>query len=284
LASHVILNDILELARSKGVFLLEDCAISMGSKINEVQIGNFGDAALFSIDHTKPINSFIGGLIYTQNNELYDKLKEIQKDSDDLPDERQESIWKKFLFEQKYYNTENYGKSFLIDKINRLVFREKNSYLTDDYTKAPSSTYPYPAKLPAFLAQLGLFELERWEGEKRRRQDLLKTFIKLSISFGLKEILPSSYFNQDLNIVPLRFVYTHPDADIIRKKMSKFIDINWFWFDKPIIACKDPSELGYIHGSCPISEKVGKEIINLPCIFSEVDNNLLLKLFKMVHT
>lgn len=274
---------IVELARSKGIFLLEDCAISMGSKVNGIQLGNFGDAALFSIDHSKPINAFIGGLIYTHNNKLYEKLKEIQKISDDLPVNRQISIWKKFLFERKYYNPENYGKSFLIDKINRLVFRERNSYLTDDYNKTPSSTYPYPAKLPTFLTQFGLFELERWEVEKGRRQDLLKSFIELSASLGLNDLLPPPYFDQDLDIVPLRFVYTHPDADIIRKKMSKFIDINWFWFDKPIIACKEPRDLGYVYGSCPISEKVGKEIINWPCVFSEVDNNLLLEHFKIVH-
>ena len=278
------IEPIVNLAKSKGIFLLEDCAITFCSKINGVSVGNFGDAALFSIDHSKPLNAVIGGLIYTQNNNFYEKLKEIQRTSDELPQERQEAIWERFLFERKYYNPTYYGKSLLIDKLNRLLLGEKDSYLTDDYGKEPSSTYPYPAKLPGFLAQLGLFELERWEDEKRRRQDLLKSFIELSASLGLTKFLPTSYFDNNLDIVPLRFVYTHPDANFIRKKMSKFLDINWFWFDKPIVACSDPRELGYEYGSCPISEKIGKEVINWPFIISETDNNNLLKYFKMVHS
>jgi dTDP-4-amino-4,6-dideoxygalactose transaminase len=278
------IEPIVKLAKSKGIFLLEDCAISVGSKVKGIQIGNFGHAALFSIDHSKPINAIIGGLIYTKNNkELYNKLKEIQKDSDELPKKRQKALWEKFLFERKYYNPENYGKSFLIDKINRYIYREGDSYLTDDYTKTASSSYPYPAKLPPFLAKLGLLELERWEGEKRRRQELLKSFIELSTSSGLRDFLPPPYFDQDLNIIPLRFVYTHPDADIIRKKMSKFIDTSWFWFAKPIVACKDPRDLGYVNGSCPTSEKVGKEIINWPCVYNDANNNVLLAQFRKVN-
>jgi len=277
------IEPIVDLARSKGIFLLEDCAITLGSKLKGIQVGNFGDAALFSIDHSKPINAFIGGLIYTKNNGIYEKLKDLQNSADDLPVERQKAIWEKFHFDRKYYNPANYGKSFLIDKVNRYVFRKGNSYLTDDYTKTPSSTYPYPAKLPTFLAQLGLFELERWENEKKRRQDLLKSFIELSDSLGLTKFLPASYFDKNLEIIPLRFVYTHPDAYTIRKKMSNFIDINWFWFESPIVACRNPQDLGYKYGSCSISENVGKEIINWPCVFNKSDNKKMLKYFEGVH-
>jgi perosamine synthetase len=277
------IEPIVDLARSKGIFLLEDCAITLGSKLKGIQVGNFGDAALFSIDHSKPLNAFIGGLIYTSNNELYEKLKEIQNSADDLPVERREAIWEKFLFECKYYNPANYGKSFLIGKFHSLLLREKNSYLTDDYGKEPSSTYPYPAKLPRFLAQLGLYELERWGSERKKRQDLLVAFLELSASAGLTEFLPAPYYDKNLEIVPLRFVYTHLDAYTIRKKMSNFMDINWFWFESPIVACRNPQDLGYKYGSCPVSENVGKEIINWPCVFNESDNIKMLKYFEMIH-
>ena len=112
---------------------------------------------------------------------------------------------------------------------------------------------------------------------------MLKSFIELSASLGLTEFLPPSYFEKNLEIVPLRFVYTHPDAYTIRKKMSNFMDISWFWFDKPLIACSDPRDLGYEYGSCPVSEKVGNDIINWPCVFSESDNEQLLKYFEMIH-
>ncbi len=105
----------------------------------------------------------------------------------------------------------------------------------------------------------------------------------MSDSLGLTELLPSPYFDSNTEIVPLRFVYTHPEADSIRKKMSKNLDISWFWFNKPIIACKDPSDLGYVYGSCEVSEKTGKYIINWPCVISGFDDEQLLKNFEMIN-
>ena len=273
---------IKELASARGIFLLEDCAITLESRVNGVRVGNFGDAALFSIDHSKPLNTFIGGLIYTRNEELYARLHEIRSDSEDIPDERQRLIWSKFLFERSYYNPQNYGKSFLVNIVNKVLTREKDSYLTDDYGKNPSSSYPYPARLPFFLGRLGLYELQRWDEEKNKRQQLFSEYLKFSDSLGLSKFLPRAYFDSNLEIVPLRFVFSHPNAVSIRKKMAPFIDINGFWFDEPIIACKDPRELGYENNSCPISEGIGEKVINWPCASGhEYDNNIL-DIFKRV--
>ena len=69
---------IKSLATKYKLFLLEDCALSLGSKINGITLGNFGDAALFSTDHSKPINTIIGGLIYSNNKNLIHSLRDKQ--------------------------------------------------------------------------------------------------------------------------------------------------------------------------------------------------------------
>lgn len=278
------IEPIIELARSHGIFLLEDCAITLGSKLNGIQVGNFGDGALFSTDHSKPVNTFIGGLIYTKNKNLYKKLKQIQYSSPNLSSYRKSQIFKKFSFERKYYNPTNYGKSFFINLLFKLFLMNKDSYLIDDYSKNLSSSYPYPAKLPTFLAHLGIIELKRWKVEKKKRRTLLKDFLELSSACGIENFLPKSYFNKNLEIIPLRFAYAHPNAKNIRINMSKFLDTNWFWFMKPLITCDSMEELGYTKGSCPISEKIGKSIINWPCVFNEPYNKQLLTFFKRIHT
>ena len=143
---------------------------------------------------------------------------------------------------------------------------------------------PLPAKLTKLSAFLGQYELKRWKNEKKNRQDLLSKFLEISDSIGLNDYLPKSYFDQSLEIIPLRFVYTHPSAEKIRKKMSKYVDVEWFWFNKPIITCENPEDLGYIYENCPISESVCNEIINWPCIFDISNNNHLLQLFKQIHS
>ena len=55
--------DVIEkFCKDNGIFLVEDCALALGSKLREKNVGTFGDAAIFSTDHSKPINTIIGGL------------------------------------------------------------------------------------------------------------------------------------------------------------------------------------------------------------------------------
>ena len=56
----------MKLAKKNKIFVLEDCSISIGSKIKNKVIGTFGDASVFSFDHTKPINCFVGGALYVK--------------------------------------------------------------------------------------------------------------------------------------------------------------------------------------------------------------------------
>ena len=60
------IKKIIKLAKKNKIFVLEDCSISVGSKINNKALGTFGDASVFSFDHTKPINCFVGGALYVK--------------------------------------------------------------------------------------------------------------------------------------------------------------------------------------------------------------------------
>ena len=62
------IDKIKEVANKHGIFLLEDCALTLESKFKKITVGNYGDAALFSFDHTKPLNGFSGGAFFTQKN------------------------------------------------------------------------------------------------------------------------------------------------------------------------------------------------------------------------
>jgi hypothetical protein len=103
---------------------------------------------------------------------------------------------------------------------------------------------------------------------------ILNVFIK-SLRY---ESLPSAYNNDALEIVPLRFAWAEPSGARVRKSMRHTINISWTWFMTPIIATKEPLiNLGYILGSCPISEYMGPNMVNIPCIFGEANTSLLLK-------
>lgn len=43
--------------KKESIFFPEDSALTLGSKTKGVTVGNFGDGALFSTDHTRPLVS-----------------------------------------------------------------------------------------------------------------------------------------------------------------------------------------------------------------------------------
>ena len=282
------IDEIVKIGKKHGIFILEDSAISLGSSLDTVSVGNWGDAALFSTDHSKPLNTLIGGFLYTKNKDLFNRIKKHWENIPQLSKDHQRRLFTRLLFERKYYNPSKYAFSGLILFLRKkLKIDRKTTYLNADYSKKPSLAidhYPYPAKLPAFLAQLGLYELERWDIEKERRKNLLNDFITISERMGVKQYLPAAYFDSRLEIVPLRFVFTHPESEKVRKRMSQWFNIDWFWFMEPIVACKDPRELGYEYGSCKISEEIGKKIINWPCVLIHVYDYSLSSVFQRIFS
>ncbi|MBI5677958.1 MAG: DegT/DnrJ/EryC1/StrS aminotransferase family protein [Planctomycetes bacterium] len=266
--------NIIEIGKRHGIFVMEDCAITFDSSINGIKVGNWGDAAIFSTDHTKPLNTVIGGLLYTKEKNLYNKIRDFSDSLSQLDRDHQKRLFGQFMFERKFYTPERYPHAKVMNKLKTLVKKAPLSrglftFLEADYNRPRSVTsivYPYPAKMPSFLAQLGLFELERWGNERQKRKKLLSDYLSVMNKSNLKSYLPKAYHDPALEIVPLRFAFTYPDAVSSMTKMARFIDIGGIWFRQPIICSpRGPEEFGYLKGSCSNAEEITSTIINWPC-------------------
>jgi len=64
-----------DLADQHKMLLLEDAAESIGSTINNVKVGSFGDAAMFSFCGNKIITTGEGGIVVTDSGAIYERLK-----------------------------------------------------------------------------------------------------------------------------------------------------------------------------------------------------------------
>jgi perosamine synthetase len=270
------IRPIVELAKTQDIFLLEDCALTLGSSINGVVCGNFGDAALFSTDHSKPLNTLTGGLIYTKNTMIFEKLKQKQRDSGHLSEKKQQALWSQLLFEKKYSRPDRYGLMQLIIILRSKLRLNSHPFLDEDFGSKVSTSYPYPAKLPTFLAALGLLEIQNWDKIVLVRKKQLSKILDIAKRYTNIEI-PAVYQDPSRDIMPLRIALAPENGEAIRNQLSQFICTSWTWFMQPIEASKEPLErLGYIHGSCPISEEVGKRMINLPCNLDKDWGNILI--------
>lgn len=197
LATHIFgtpcrIDRILEIARSKSIFVIEDCAHSAGAKFNGQCTGSFGDAAFFSFETTKPINAYGGGMVVTNNEELFKRMRRqlaSSKCRGNLP-------LKKVIvaaFENMFLPT-----ALMFPVLSLLASEKWNKKISAFYRmiqKPPASNQGFSAfQTWAGLGKLGLLE----ERIVRRQQqaNLFKSLLNNRIKPQLIEtgFYPSYYF------------------------------------------------------------------------------------------
>jgi perosamine synthetase len=72
------METILAIAKKHNLFVVEDAAEALGSKHQGKYLGTFGDAGCFSFSANKTISTGQGGMIVTNSDELYAKLRPLK--------------------------------------------------------------------------------------------------------------------------------------------------------------------------------------------------------------
>ena len=275
------IDEISNIARSYNITLIEDCALSVGSTLDKINLGDFGDCAIFSFDHSKPINTFSGGLVYTKNRELYDKLKCIQSASPDLPPSYTRSLKLMYCFEQVLLQSGHYPIYLFLWRFMLLMANLKLlklRYLDQDFSAEPHQAYPYPARLPQLCAYIGLNELSDWGTVKKTRHSYIQNYKSALSKYKIN--FPPVYEDKRSYIIPLRIIMSVGDET--KAKFDKLFDSKWYWFNQPIIEANcQLFELGYERGTCPTSENLAGHIINLPCNQSP---EVMAKIFEILES
>ena len=111
LATHLFgrpcpIVEIKELAKSKGVRLMEDCAHALGVKVNGQQVGTFGDIGIFSFAEGKNMSCLGGGAIATADEEIAKRAEAIHAKTP-VPDakavrKKAINIWIKWLLTRPF--------------------------------------------------------------------------------------------------------------------------------------------------------------------------------------
>ena len=278
------IDTIVTIARQHGAFVLEDCALSTGSSYKNVKVGNWGDAAIFSTDHTKPLNTLVGGLLYTRNQDIYNSLLRSIYNAGELSAVHQKKLYFQLILERKYLNHQKYYYGHLVMKAISTI-RQKcgkdGPFLVNDYNKPGDSqrgiSYPYPARLPAFLAQLGLFEIKYWAIKSTQRARVLKEYLQIIKNNGMEKIIPRDYLDPNRSIIPLRLLAHYNISEKETLFFNKHFPVRESWFRKPIIASDNLIDMGYKYGNCPIAEFSSKTIINFPSDWNTFINSKISK-------
>lgn len=84
IATHIFgvpcdITRIKRICNEKGLFLIEDCAQALGASVKGKKVGNYGDASFFSFESVKPLNTYGGGGIITNDTKIAKRLKSFLK-------------------------------------------------------------------------------------------------------------------------------------------------------------------------------------------------------------
>ena len=116
------IDPILEIARDKNLYVIEDCAEAHGAEYRGRKVGSFGDVSCFSFYGNKIITTGEGGMCLTDNEELAEKMR-ILKDHGMNPKKR---YWHDVIgFNYRMTNLQAAIGVAQLEKIERLVDRKR---------------------------------------------------------------------------------------------------------------------------------------------------------------
>ncbi|MCM8820941.1 MAG: DegT/DnrJ/EryC1/StrS family aminotransferase [Candidatus Omnitrophica bacterium] len=65
------MDEILQIAKERGIFVIEDACQATGASFKGKKVGTFGEMGAFSFDYVKVMTTGEGGMVVTDNEELY---------------------------------------------------------------------------------------------------------------------------------------------------------------------------------------------------------------------
>ncbi len=275
------MDKISETCKRHNLFLIEDCAHSLGAEFGNKKVGAFGDAAFFSFGRDKIISSTSGGMAITNDDELAEKIRDFQNSLGFPP--------RKWIFQQlahplvfwcslPIYYFFNLGKYLIffsqkIGLISRAYSKEEKAGNIDSPCEIISLKAKFPhsgisqGKLPNVLAILALNQFEKLKRFNEHRQKIAEIYQN---SFQYNNM----YYHTGLKVSkiqlsskPVFLYYTIQTGrrDELLKFASKNHIILGDWFPGALGPKGiDEERFGYKKSDCPIAEKVGSKSLNLP--------------------
>lgn len=251
------MDEVGRIARKNNLFIIEDCAHSIGSTYKRKKLGTLGDAAFFSFGRDKAFSSVFGGMVITNDKILGGKIRNFQKLRSNP---RFFWVMQQLLHPIAFsiilplYDTMFIGKSILVilQKLHLLSFpvsvgEKKSDKKAIDVRKFPNA-----------LASLALLQLKRITEFNKKREQIALMYIS--------QLRDTAYtLPAQENIPYLRFpILTAKKENLLAfmRKNGVYLG-NWYSFGIDPRGV-DFSKISYDSTTCPRTNEVIEKVVNLP--------------------
>lgn len=238
----------------KDILVIHDCALAPGVKLNGVDFNNESDVMMFSLNVRKPITALGGGIITTNNKDIYEKVKSFR-----------DKNLRKYSFSQKLSKSLFFLSQFIA--FNKTIYAltdylANETHLLDkflvDYSEDVDNIPEYYFKpLLNSQARIGLIQLDKHDEMVNKRQEIARFYYENLInekSIILPPIVDGAIYSHYVIRVKNR-------QEFISKMRKKGISIGSY-FDYCIPELNAYRK--YKKGDYPNSVICSNEVVNLP--------------------
>jgi perosamine synthetase len=168
------MNQILQIARDNNLFVVEDAAPAIGTEIDGKRAGTFGDLGCFSFQGAKLLVTGEGGMLVTDNEELFKRAKKDQDHG-----RKPGTFWIDELGHKYKMNNITAALGLAqIERVENQIFRKRriNGWYTDNLSDVGSIAFQSEAPGTSSICWMTSFTLN--ESSSISRDELIESLRK----------------------------------------------------------------------------------------------------------
>ena len=267
------IKNLMKLLKNKNILVIEDCALSIGTKIDGKLLGDFGDASIFSMELSKTINTGWGGVLVLKNN----YLKNVNSKYNDYYDNNLFEIFRD-VFQTVISAINNMPKFYFIGKYISYGFFKLNffrySTTENEINGLPSVNFISKLSFPfIYLANYQWNRLDDISDKCFKNHSIIQS--KLRNNGYL--ILNQSNITNKIKPISSRIAFLVKDRNlIIDFFLSNGVELGK-WFDGPLTPEPKNMDFNYEKSKYINSIFISNHIVNIPCHYrlKDCDLNLI---------
>ncbi len=123
------MDEIMKIARENGLMVLEDAAEGLGSEINGRKAGSIAHAGVFSFHGTKTLSTGEGGMLVTDDENIFEKVKVLNDHGRNQKDPENKMFWmRNYGYKYKMSNLQAAMGVAQIERIEELVAKKRQIF------------------------------------------------------------------------------------------------------------------------------------------------------------
>jgi perosamine synthetase len=251
------LDAALDLAKRRGLHVIEDCVHSLGARYRGRPVGSYGRAAFFSIEETKIISSTMGGVAVTGDPALATKVRRFQASCAPPARRRVASYIAKLVtyhvLTQPYLHY--YARPVYELLGRRHPFPRPTAIIEQRGLRPPN----YDSTLGNAQAALALRQLRRLDKNVAHRRRIAETYRVRLESTRVRVPHPPLHMDPAYVRYP---VWVEDRAAAVRAISKRAVA--GVWFESVLSESETPEYADYETGTCPNAELSSHHLVNLP--------------------